>query len=82
MVSTDERGLFTLEKSTSLLRTQHHKAYISGEATGQRLPISPEEFRGLREEAEALWGTTDWKGDFVPGLFNKVLPIINRQNEL
>jgi hypothetical protein len=79
-VLEDELGLFTLEQSTSLLTSQYYKAYITGEKSGQRLSISSEEFRGLREEAEALWGTTDWKGDFVPGLLNRVLPIISEQN--
>jgi hypothetical protein len=71
-----------LEKSHSLLTSQYSKVYISGEATGQRLTISSEEFRSLREEAEALWGTTDWKGDFVPGLLNRALPIISEQQGL
>jgi hypothetical protein len=76
----DELGLFTLEQRTSLLASQHYKVYISGGTAGQKLAISSEEFRGLREEAEALWGTTDWKGDFVPGLLNRALPVISEQN--
>lgn len=76
----DERGLFTLEQDESLLMSKHYKTYIAGEITGQKLTISSEEFRALRAEAEALWGTTDWKGDFVPGLLNRVLPVISEQN--
>ena len=34
-----------------------------------------DEFVELQEEAELLWGTTDWKGDFIPGLFRQELPI-------
>jgi hypothetical protein len=81
-VLEDELGLFTLEKSTSTLASQHYKAYVSGEEKGQRLTISSEEFRGLKEAAEALWGTTDWNGDFVPGLLNRVLPVISEQTGL
>jgi hypothetical protein len=81
-VLEDELGLFTLEESTSPLASRHYKAYIGGEATGQKLTVSSEEFRGLKEEAEALWGTTDWKGDFVPGLLNRALPVISEQNGL
>ena len=81
-VLEDEQGLFTLEQSKSLLTSQYYKVYISGDATGQRLTISSEEFQGLRAEAEALWGTTDWKGDFVPGLLNRDLPVISGPNGL
>ena len=76
----DEQGFFTLEQSQSLLSSQYHKAYLGGSADVQRIEISSSEFRSLKEEAEALWGTTDWNGDFVPGLLNKELPIIKRQD--
>jgi hypothetical protein len=78
----DERGIFTLEQSTSLLPSRHYKAYLSGISEGQKIEISASEFRGLKEEAEALWGTTDWKGDFVPGLLNRELPIIRKQDAI
>jgi hypothetical protein len=71
-VLEDEQGLFTLEKSESLLSSQYCKAYLNA---GTRIEISAEEFRELKEEAEALWGTTDWAGDFVPGLLNRALPV-------
>ncbi|HEX5747115.1 MAG TPA: hypothetical protein VFZ09_12805 [Archangium sp.] len=74
----DERGFFTLEQSTSLLPSRHYKAYLSGSEEGQKIEISASEFRSLRDEAEALWGTTDWKGDFVPGLLNRELPVIQQ----
>jgi hypothetical protein len=75
-VLEDEQGLFTLEARESLLSSQYYKAYTSGGATGQTIEISPDEFRELKKEAEALWGTTDWVGDFVPGLLNRELPVI------
>ncbi|PTL81914.1 hypothetical protein DAT35_19025 [Vitiosangium sp. GDMCC 1.1324] len=75
----DEQGFFTLEQNLSLPSPSYHKAYLSGSAKGQRIEISSSDFRSLREEAEALWGTTDWNGDFVPGLLNRKLPVINEQ---
>ncbi|MFY0564670.1 hypothetical protein ACN28E_12515 [Archangium lansingense] len=78
----DEQGFFTLEQSTSLLPSRHHKVYLSGSAKGQKIEISSSDFRSLKDEAEALWGTTDWKGDFVPGLLNRELPVIRKQDSL
>jgi hypothetical protein len=78
----DERGFFTLEQSTSLLASRHYKAYLSGSTEGQQIEISSSEFRSLRDEAEALWGTTDWKGDFVPGLLNRALPVIKQPDAI
>ena len=48
--------------------------YISETGEDRKVPIERAEFSELQEEAEALWGTTDWKGDFVPGLLNPELP--------
>ncbi|HZH14672.1 MAG TPA: hypothetical protein VE057_09985 [Archangium sp.] len=78
----DEQGFFTLEQGTSLLPSRHYKAYASGSTEGQKIEISSSEFRILKEEAEALWGTTDWKGDFVPGLLNRELPIVREQDAI
>jgi hypothetical protein len=78
----DEQGFFTLEQGPSLLPSRHYKAYLSGSTEGQKIEISSSEFRGLKEEAEALWGTTDWKGDFVPGLLNRELPIVRGQDAI
>jgi hypothetical protein len=77
-VLEDEQGLFTLEVRESLLSPEYYKTYTSGRAVGQRIELSSEEFHELKKEAEALWGTTDWKGDFVPGLLNRVLPVIEQ----
>jgi hypothetical protein len=75
-VLEDEQGLFTLETKESLLSSQYYKAYTNGSTTGQRIEISREEFREWKREAEALWGTTDLSGDFVPGLLNRELPVV------
>jgi hypothetical protein len=78
-VLEDELGLFTLERSGSALSSRYHKAYTRGDAMGRKIEIPSAEFHALKEEAEALWGTTDWKGDFVPGLLNRELPVIEKQ---
>ena len=36
--------------------------------------IDKKQFFEYQEEAEALWGTTDFFGDFVPGKLRKELP--------
>lgn len=72
----DEQGFFTLEQNQSLTSSRYYKDYLSGSAAGQRIEISSSNFRDMKEEAEALWGTTDWNGDFVPGLLNRTLPVI------
>jgi hypothetical protein len=81
-VLEDEQGLFTLEENKSLLSPRYYKTYRSGPETGRRFVISSEEFKGLREEAEALWGVMDWNGDFVPGLLNRSLPMVEEHGEL
>ncbi|MBN1207995.1 MAG: hypothetical protein JXB05_24235 [Myxococcaceae bacterium] len=81
-VLEDEQGLFTLEKRESLLSSQYFKAYLADGARGQRVEVSPAEFRSLKEHAEALWGTTDWKGDFVPGLLNRELPVVREEDAM
>jgi hypothetical protein len=72
----DEHGNFMLEQRHSLLSSQHFKVYLDGNAKGQKIEISSSEFTALKEEAEALWGTVDWNGDFVPGLMNRELPLL------
>jgi hypothetical protein len=76
----DEKGFFTLEQGTSLLPSRYYKTYLSGVAEGQKVEIPSSDFQSLKDEAEALWGTTDWKGDFVPGLLNRELPVIRKQD--
>jgi hypothetical protein len=74
----DPDGIFTLnETDRGIFRSNWYwKNYKTGSKTGQRVQISKEEFLQLKEEAELLWGTTDWKGDFVPGLLRQELPVI------
>lgn len=71
----DEHGFFTLEQSRSLSSPSFHKVYVEDGASPRRIEVDASEFQQLKEEAESLWGTTDWKGDFVPGLLNRKLPL-------
>ncbi len=79
-VLEDERGAFTIEyrRSSQLKPMKYFKKYVTGEAKGREVPISKVRFWQLKAEAEALWGTTDWKGDFVPGLLQRTLPVTNK----
>jgi hypothetical protein len=81
-VLEDEKGFFILQHHTALLSSKYFKKYTDGELAGQQVEITPSEFRALRDEAEALWGTTDWKGDFVPGLLLRELPVISIDSSL
>jgi hypothetical protein len=74
----DENGVFTLSRQDRGIfrRDKYFKTYETGKLAGQAVEISKDEFSVLREEAEALWGTTDWKGDWVPGLLRRELPVI------
>jgi hypothetical protein len=76
----DEQGFFTLERSDAFMSSRYYKIYMGDEAEGQKVEISSAEFHDLKEEAEALWGMTDWKGDFVPGLLNRKLPVIHGED--
>ncbi|WNG19978.1 hypothetical protein [Cystobacter fuscus] len=78
----DENGFFTLEKSRLLVSSVYHKVYLSGGGEERRVEVSATEFRALKEEAESLWGTTDLHGDFVPGLLNRKLPLVERQDDM
>lgn len=78
-VLDDERGAFTFnEQSGGLFHKSHYfKNYKTGDLAGQRVEVSEDEFNQLVDEAKALWGTTDWKGDFVPGILRRELPVID-----
>jgi hypothetical protein len=74
-VLEDEKGAFALAHETRWwFVNTYYKMYVTGESKGEKEEIESSEFKDLKEEAEALWGTTDWKGDFVPGLLNPELP--------
>ena len=75
----DTQGVFTLqEQDRGIFRSnKYFKNYETGPLAGQRVEITGDEFSALRREGEALWGTTDWKGDWVPGLLRRELPVID-----
>jgi RHS repeat-associated protein len=75
----DKNGVYSLViKDRGIFRSNlYYKKYETGELSGQSFELSKSEFSQLREEAEALWGTTDWKGDWVPGLLMPELPIVD-----
>ncbi len=79
-VLEDEKGAFTLNVQQAgllgLFESKYSKSYIAGELKGQNTSITGKEFDSLRTEAEALYGTTDWMGNFVPGLLRPSLPSV------
>jgi RHS repeat-associated protein len=78
-VLEDEKGVFTLqEQDRGIFRQNYYfKTYQSGDLNGKTIQISKDEFLQWKEEGELLWGTTDWKGDFVPGLLRPELPVVS-----
>jgi hypothetical protein len=78
-VLEDDQGVFTLrERDRGIFRSNHYfKIYQTGSLAGQSIRISEDEFLGLKKEGELLWGTTDWKGDWVPGLLRQELPVVD-----
>ena len=75
-VLRDMGGTFTIgEKISWVVVHTYYKTYVSGPLKGQRIEISQAEAAKYLKEAEALWGTTDWTGEFVPGLLVPQLPI-------
>lgn len=75
----DEKGVFTLqEQDRGIFRSNYYfKSYQTGDLAGQTVKIEKDEFKFWKKEAETLWGTTDWKGDWVPGLLRRELPVVN-----
>ena len=84
-VLEDEHGAFTLFYDRGILgglfSSSYYKRYIAGQYKGRKIQVSDSEFEALRDEAEALWGTVDWWGDFVPGLLQPELPRMNRHGD-
>ncbi len=71
----DEAGDFLLEVEERFLgKDTYYKRYLGDAGESEKVQIEGSEFYELHKEAEALWGTLDWKGDFVPGLLNPELP--------
>jgi hypothetical protein len=74
----DEHGVFMLQvQDRGIFRSDYYyKNYQTGPLKGKTVQIDRDEFNVLRKEAEALWGTTDWKEDWVPGILRRELPVI------
>lgn len=71
----DEMGAFTFGSAAAWWGARTFwKTYITGSLKGSEVELTEEEFSDLKSEAEALYGTTDWKGDFVPGLLRPAIP--------
>jgi hypothetical protein len=79
----DAQGIFTLQETDrGIFRSNWYwKNYKTGSSAGQQVKISKDEFLQLKQEAELLWGTTDWKGDFVPGLLRQELPVVEAPDD-
>ncbi|WP_162159634.1 hypothetical protein [Cystobacter fuscus] len=75
-------GIEAQSRMAALMSSVYHKVYLSGGGEERRVEVSATEFHALKEEAESLWGTTDLQGDFVPGLLNRKLPLVERQDDV
>ena len=70
----DEKGIYTInELDRGIFR---FNKYFKNYKDGQRVEITEKEFLENKAEGEALYGTTDWKGEFVPGILRPTLPVI------
>jgi RHS repeat-associated protein len=76
----DEGGLFTLSEERAHWFAHHYrwKVYKAGPNKGHKVEINESEFDFWKEEGKLLWGTTDFFGDFVPGLLNPRLPVVEK----
>jgi len=75
-VMEDKFGSFTVRAETSwLVVHSYYKTYLSGPLKDKRVEVDEDLAVQYLREAEALWGTTDWTGEFVPGLFMPELPL-------
>jgi hypothetical protein len=83
-VLDDEQGAFTMsEESDGLFsKTHYFKNYKTGDLAGKSVEVSGDEYKEMKDEAVLLWGTTDWKGDFVPGLLRRELSEIPVESDL
>lgn len=79
-VLEDDGGTFTFGENGGRIITTYFKRYLEPGASDEE--ISKEEFEQYRDEAEALWGTLDWKQDFVPGLLRPELPVVEPPPEV
>jgi hypothetical protein len=74
----DEGGVFTIESDRNLFDSVYQKRYVSGDREGEVAAVEKEEFHDLQEEAQALWGYVDWKGEWVPGKLRTELPEVDQ----
>ena len=77
----DENGIFTISsgRHRRWARMSFYKNYIEGDLAGQSIAITRAEFNFWAAEARALWGYVDIWGNFVPGLLQPELPIIEKE---
>jgi hypothetical protein len=75
----DPESSFTVDGETSWLGlvTTWSKHYITGKHTGAKVEITDDQYKALKDEAEALYGYVDFWADFVPGLLRTELPVID-----
>jgi RHS repeat-associated protein len=83
-VLEDEGGQFTLSEEREHWFAHHYrwKNYIGGPKTGQKVEVDESEFDFWKREGELLWGTTDFWGDFVPGLLRPHLPVVEKPSHM
>jgi hypothetical protein len=75
----DQGGVFTMSYARNgwFSSTKYWKTYQSGPKAGQKEYFSGNDFDYWEDEAKAMWGYLDFWGNFVPGLLNPVLPVID-----
>jgi hypothetical protein len=78
-VLEDEGGAFVFGTETGELfsNTTYYREFVDGGHAGEREEISRSDFEEYSDEAKALFGYVDWRGEFVPGLLNPRLPCRN-----
>jgi hypothetical protein len=75
-VLEDEGGSFIVEYGREgWFSPVYQKRYVGGEKEGSVIRIDKDEFRYLKDEAEALYGKKDFWGNWVPGKLRKELPV-------
>ena len=81
-VFQDDGGSFTVQEGSRwLVFSEYSKLYVEGPLAGKSVTIDKSEFTWFKKEGEALWGTVDGWGDFVPGLLMPELPEVPERPE-
>ncbi|WP_246358543.1 hypothetical protein [Paenibacillus phytorum] len=75
----DGGGVFTIGYGRNgwLDSTKYWKTYQTGPMAEQKVYVGEDDFDFWKKEAQALWGRLDFWGNFVPGLLNPVLPVVD-----